>query len=132
MSLSQNFSSVPVLDYTLTKDPATRPKFLDQLRNTLIHIGFLYLSNPPISQHDTDLVVDYLPKLFALPQEKKDKLAMRNTPHFLGYNNIGSEFTKGKADQREQFDIGTPYENRWTPGSPDYLRLWGPSQVSAQ
>ena len=90
------------MDYALTKDPATRPKFLDQLRNTLTHIGFLYISNPPISQHDTDAITDYLPKLFALPQEKKDKLTMRDSLHFLGYNGIGSEITKGKADQREQ------------------------------
>ena len=130
MAANQDFSSVPVLDYALTNDPATRPEFLDQLRNALINVGFLYLSNPPVSQDDIDLVIDYAPKLFTIPQEKKDKLLMRNNSHFLGYTKIGTEYTKGKADQREQYDFATPYENRWTPGAPEYLKLWGPAQVS--
>lgn len=130
MIIDQDFASVPVLDYSLTKDPATRPEFLNQLRSALINVGFLYLSNPSVSQGDIDLVIDYAPKLFTLPQEKKDKLLMRNNPHFLGYTKIGAEFTKGKADQREQYDLATPYECRWTPGAPEHLKLWGPAQVS--
>jgi hypothetical protein len=38
---------------------------------------------------------------------------MTNSPHFLGYSRLGVERTKGAADQREQFDIATPFENRW-------------------
>ena len=132
MVVDQDFSSVPVLDYALTRDSATRPEFLDQLRNALVNVGFLYLSNPPVSQDDIDLVIDYAPKLFTIPQEKKDKLLMRNNPHFLGYTKMGAEYTKGKADQREQYDFATPYECIWTPGAPDYLKLWGPAQVSAR
>lgn len=132
MAVDQDFSSIPVLDYALTKDPATRPEFLDQLRNALVNVGFLYLSNPPVSQGDTDLAIDYVPKLFAILQEKKDRLLMRNNPHFLGYTKIGTEYTKGKADQREQYDFATPYECRWTPGAPEYLKLWGPAQVSVR
>ena len=125
-----DFSSVPVLDYALAKDPETRPEFLNLLRNALVNVGFLYLSNPPVSQDDINLVIDYAPKLFTLSQEKKDKLLMRNNLHFLGYTKIGAEYTKGKADQREQYDFGTPYECQWSPGAPEYLKLWGPGQVS--
>ena len=130
MPSDQDFSSIPVLDYTLTRDPASRSEFLDQLRDALINVGFLYLSNPPVSQDDIDLVIDYAPKLFTIPQEKKDRLLMRNSPHFLGYTKIGTEYTKGKADQREQYDFATLFECRWTPGAPEYLKLWGPAQVS--
>lgn len=129
-ALDQDFSFVPTLDYTLTKDPATHPEFLDQLRNALVNVGFLYLSNPPVSQDDVNLVIGYAPKLFTLPQEKKDELLMRNNLHFFGYTKIGAEYTKGKADQREQHDFGTPHECRWTPGAPEYRKLWGPAQVS--
>lgn len=132
MAVNQDFSSVPVLDYTLAKNPATRPEFLDQLRNTLVNIGFLYLSNPPVSQDDIDLVIDYAPKLFTISQETKDRLLMKNSPHFLGYTKPGKEYTKGAADQREQYDFATPYECRWTPGAPEYLRQWGPAQVSVR
>ena len=70
------------------------------------------------------------PKIFDLSTEQKERLTMRNSPHFLGYNRIGSEFTKGLQDQREQFDFATEYKGSpWTEGQPDWLRLWGPSQV---
>lgn len=130
MPVDQDFSSVPILDYALTKYPATRTEFLDQLRDALINVGFMYLSNPPVSQDDVSLVIGYASKLFTLPQEKKDKLLMENNLHFLGYTKIGAEYTKGKVDQREQYDFATPYECRWTPGDPEYLKLWGPGQVS--
>ncbi|KDQ17215.1 hypothetical protein BOTBODRAFT_648452 [Botryobasidium botryosum FD-172 SS1] len=127
MASEANFSAVPVLDFTLL-DRGKKDQFIAELRHAVVNVGFLYLANPPVSKELIDSVVDYAPKLFALPQEAKDKLVMRNSPHFLGYNRLGSEFTKGAQDQREQFDIATEYENRWTPGQPDYLRLWGPSQ----
>lgn len=130
MPVDHDFSSVPVLDYVLAKDPATRREFLDQLRDALVNVGFLYLSNPPVSRDDISLVIDYAPKLFTLPQEKKDGLSMRNNLHFLGYTKIGAEYTKGKTDQREQYDFATPYECQWAPGAPEYLKLWGPAQVS--
>lgn len=130
MSVDQDFSSVPVLDYALAKDPETRLGFLNQLRTALINVGFLYLSNPPVSQDVTNLVIGYAPKLFAFPQEKKDKLSMRNNPHFLGYTRMSAEYTKGKADQREQYDFATAYECQWAPGAPEHLKLWGPAQVS--
>jgi isopenicillin N synthase-like dioxygenase len=132
MSVDKGFSSVPVLDYSFTKDPSTRPEFLSRLRDALINVGFLYLSNPPVSRDDIDLVIDLAPKLFTLPQEKKNSLLMRNNLHFLGYTRIGAEYTKGEADQREQYDFATPYECRWAPGAPEYLKLWGPAQVSTR
>ncbi len=68
-------------------------------------------------------MVAYLPRFFALPQERKDVLRMANSPHFLGYSRLGVERTRGAADQREQFDLATPLENgnsRWTRGKPEY------------
>lgn len=124
-----NFSSVPILDYSLSSDLSTKPKFISELQHALINVGFLYLSNPPVEQQVIDHLISYIPRLFALPQEEKDKIRMANSPHFLGYSKFGAEFTKGKTDQREQIDIATPLECRWRPGDPDYLRLWGPSQV---
>jgi len=54
---------------------------------------------------------------------------MVNSPHFLGYNTLASEYTKGALDQREQFDFATPYECRWRSGMPDYWKLAGHAQV---
>ncbi len=122
-----NFSKVPLLDYALLS--TNRDEFILQLRQALINVGFLYLSNPPVSSDVIKALLEYIPKLFALPQEEKDRIKIANSEHFLGYSRLGAEFTKGAVDYREQFDIATPHVCRWKPGEPDYYRLWGPSQV---
>jgi len=127
-NMTTNFSTVPVLDYALVCDPIRRPEFIAELRHALVNVGFMYLSNPPVDQNNIDALIGYIPRLFALPQEDKDKICMANSPHFLGYSKFGAEFTRGKSDRREQFDIATPHVCRWKPGDPDYLMLWGPSQ----
>ena len=125
----KNFSSIPILDYSLAITPSQKQQFLLDLQSALINVGFLYLSNTSVEQSLIDRLISYIPRLFALPQIEKDKIRMANSPHFLGYSRFGAEYTKGKVDQREQFDIATPLTCRWKPGDPDYLRLWGPSQV---
>lgn len=124
----RNFSSIPILDYSLAVSPSQRPQLILELQSALINVGFLYLSNTPVEQSLVDRLISYIPRLFALPQNEKDKIRMSNSPHFLGYSRFGAEYTKGKVDQREQIDIATPLECRWKPGDFDYLRLWGPSQ----
>lgn len=96
--MSDDLTAIPVLDYSLlTSD---RPKFPGQLRRALIHVGFLYLRGTPIETHD---LLEQVPHVFALPQESKAALSMRNSQHFLGYASLGKEFTKGARDMREQF-----------------------------
>ncbi|EDR00363.1 uncharacterized protein LACBIDRAFT_314347 [Laccaria bicolor S238N-H82] len=127
-TIASDFSSIPILDYSLLDSPSQRPKFIAQLQHALINVGFLYLSNHPVSTTDIDSLTQYIPKLFALPQEAKDKIRMANSEHFLGYSRLGAELTKGKVDQREQFDFATRHVCRWKEGDPEYYRLWGPSQ----
>lgn len=126
---ASNFSSVPILDYSLLSNEADRAIFISQLRNALINVGFLYLKNHPVPQDVVDRLISYIPRLFDLSQEAKDKIKMANSEHFLGYSRLGTELTKGQVDQREQFDFGTKHKCRWQKGDPDYYRLWGPSQV---
>ncbi len=128
-SSTGNFSSVPVLDYSLTANAADRGLLVEQLRHALINVGFLYLKNHPVPQDVVDKLIGYIPRLFDLPQEAKDKIRMANSEHFLGYSRLGTELTKGQVDQREQFDFGTKHKSRWQKGDPDYYRLWGSSQV---
>ncbi|KAF9033531.1 hypothetical protein BJ165DRAFT_1567367 [Panaeolus papilionaceus] len=124
-----NFSSIPILDFSLVASESTKLTFITQLRHALINVGFLYLSNSPIPQADIDKVIHYIPLLFGLPQESKDAIRMRNSPHFLGYSKFGAELTKGAVDQREQFDFATQHETRWkSKEDPEHYRLWGPCQ----
>jgi isopenicillin N synthase-like dioxygenase len=131
--MATNFSEIPFLDYNLLTTDETRSDFVSQLLKALTTVGFFYLCNSPITNSDLiDKVIDYAPRFFDLPDEEKERIRMVHSPHFFGYSRFGAELTKGKVDQREQFDVGTPYsavQDRWKPGDPDYLRLWGPSQV---
>ena len=126
--MAGNFESIPILDYTLVSTDR-EDEFILQLRHAIINVGFLYLQNPPVDKEVVDALLSFVPKLFALPQEKKDAIRMANSQHFLGYSKLGSELTKGATDQREQFDFATDHNCQWKPGDPDYLRLWGQSQV---
>ncbi|OCH89069.1 Clavaminate synthase-like protein [Obba rivulosa] len=132
-----NFSSIPILDYALLSSPATRPAFIAQLRHALINVGFLYLAHAPVAPADVAAVAAYAPRLFALPQADKDALRMARSPHFFGYSRVGAELTKGRTDQREQFDFGTPCAAAVPTDARDveekpYLRLWGPAQWPAE
>jgi isopenicillin N synthase-like dioxygenase len=68
-----------------------------------------------------------LPKFFACPQSEKEKLSFLNSPHFLGYNSLGSETTAQKTDLREQFEFSNDLEEECTDRL-SYMRLRGPSQ----
>jgi len=136
--VTDDFTSIPILNYALLSSPDTRTFFIRQLQHALVDVGFLYLENTSpvvVPPGLFDEVIAYLPRIFALPQERKDALRMVNSPCFLGYSRLGVERTGGAADQREQFDFATPFENdhhRVVPagsGLPEYVCLWGPSQV---
>ncbi|KAJ5111599.1 Oxoglutarate/iron-dependent dioxygenase [Penicillium argentinense] len=127
MSASASFTSIPVLDFTQTLSPATKPGFLAQLRDTLINVGFLYLQNPPISHDVQDTFTAKGLELFHLPLEKKLKIEMVNSPHFLGYSRLGAEITALKPDHREQFDFATELPAPG-PDEPLYRNICGPNQ----
>lgn len=66
-----SFTSIPILDLELSRDPATKPEFLDQLRNALMEVGFLYLKNVGISDELWDEVIKEGKSFFDIPQEEK-------------------------------------------------------------
>ena len=102
---------------------------LAALRNALTNVGFFYLNNHTVPPACVDAAAAFCPRLFALPAAEKERIRMVHSPHFFGYSRLGAELTKGRVDQREQFDFGTPHEGYYEPGDPDYVRLWGPAQV---
>lgn len=66
-----SFDSIPILDLSLAKDPATKPEFLDQLRHVLLEVGFLYLKNVGIPEELTQAVIKEGISFFDLPLEEK-------------------------------------------------------------
>ena len=102
-----NFTEIPRLDLSLANDPSTEPQLLKQLRHALINVGFMYVENHSVSSAVTSDLQNALPKLFALPPEAKEEVALSKSPHFLGYSAEGSETTAGKADRSEQFEFAS-------------------------
>ncbi|KJR86880.1 hyoscyamine 6-dioxygenase [Sporothrix schenckii 1099-18] len=122
------FREIPTIDLAWADDPVRRPELLAGLRNALVDVGFLYVANHGVPDQTVDDMVKVLSALFALPDEAKDAINLRNSPHFLGYSATGAETTAGQADRREQVEFATERTANWTPDKPVYERLRGPNQ----
>ncbi len=66
-----SFTSIPILDLSLSEDPATRPAFLEDLRNALMEVGFLYLKNVGIPDALFQDVIREGKAFFDIPMEEK-------------------------------------------------------------
>jgi isopenicillin N synthase-like dioxygenase len=66
-----SFDTIPILDFSLAKGPATKFEFLNQLRHALLEVGFLYLKNVGIPEELTQAVVREGVAFFDLPMEEK-------------------------------------------------------------
>jgi isopenicillin N synthase-like dioxygenase len=118
-------TALPVVD--LRDDPADlRPR----LRTVAHDVGFFYLTGHGVPDDLTQRLLAAARRLFALPQQDKDAVAMLNSPHFRGYTRLGGELTGGRVDWREQIDIG-PERVPLDDPPESYLRLQGPNQWPA-
>ncbi|KAI1204818.1 Clavaminate synthase-like protein [Annulohypoxylon truncatum] len=122
-----SFTSVPILDLALARDPQTKPQFLADLRHALMEVGFLYLKNVGIPDELWDQVISEGKAFFDIPKEEKLKIEMKNAPSFLGYSQLSAEITAGKIDHREQIDLSTDHPIP-PPGAPLYANLQAPNQ----
>ena len=122
--------SLPVLDLSeLSAGDGDAQNFLDGLRTATHEVGFFYLVGHGVPQELMDTMITAARQFFALPES--DKLAIENvqSPHFRGYTRVGGERTQGKADWREQIDIGPERPTvEPGPGVPDWERMEGPNQ----
>ncbi|RPB04401.1 Clavaminate synthase-like protein [Choiromyces venosus 120613-1] len=121
-----SFTAVPVLDFSLSRDESAKPAFLDELRRTLLEVGFLYIKNTGIDEDLVEEVIRLGKAFFDLPESEKMRLEMKNSPHFLGYSRLGNEITKHATDWREQIDLATELSAP-SPSEPRYRMLRGPN-----
>ena len=129
--------TIPVLDLKISEDPNQRNILLNQLKDALFNIGFLYITNHGVSEKTIEDLVRQLPELFSLSGLSKLQLSKINSPHFLGYSGLAEETTQGKQDLREQFDFATELPIVYTKSdskdvskrdfSRPYWRLRGPN-----
>jgi isopenicillin N synthase-like dioxygenase len=123
-------ASIPVLKLSLLDgDRNDKDKFIGLLKEAAHDVGFFYLSDHGVSASFLAEVREQTRKFFFLSEEQKRSVSMINSPHFRGYNRAGNELTNGKADWREQFDIGAerkPYN--LTDKDPIWMGLHGFNQ----
>lgn len=43
--MTDTFSSIPIIDFSRLQDPSTKEETLEQLRDAIFRVGFLYLTN---------------------------------------------------------------------------------------
>ncbi|KAI1392877.1 putative isopenicillin N synthetase [Hypoxylon trugodes] len=122
-----SFTSVPILDLALARDPETKPQFLVDLQHALMEVGFLYLKNVGIPDELWQQVISEGKTFFDIPKEEKLKIEMKNAPSFLGYSQLSAEITAGKIDHREQIDLSTEHPIPG-PDAPLYENLLAPNQ----
>jgi isopenicillin N synthase-like dioxygenase len=86
-----SFTSVPVLQLSLARDPSTKPAFLVELRDALLNVGFLYLSGTGLPNDLIGKVCKLTTDFFdedILPLREKERIEMKNEKSFLGWSRV--------------------------------------------
>ena len=127
--MQQTKAAFPTIDLRrLTHHGSGRQAQLDELRAIAHDFGAFSLVGHGV---DAMMVSDILAasrRFFALPEAELSRIAMIESPHFRGYTRLGSERTKGRADWREQIDVGPEMAPHRVPdGDPAYWLLNGPN-----
>ena len=124
-------TALPILDLAgFVADPSSTAgrDFVEGLRDVCHHESFFYLAGHGVPRALEEELVAASLAFFDLPLA--DRLAVENvnSPQFRGYTRDGGEYTAGKADRREQLDIG-PEDPAPVlgPDDPAWLRLRGPN-----
>lgn len=115
-----SFTEIPVLDLSLARDEGTKSAFLNQLRNALLHVGFLYLKNTGLDQDLLDRVCEQGRSFFDLPDDEKLRIEMKNKPSFLGYSKVRSL----RLGRRRRYKRGGGVFESLSPPSFDVFAAW--------
>jgi isopenicillin N synthase-like dioxygenase len=87
----QTFDALPILPLAQALDPATKPKFLSDLRHALLNVGFLYLSETGLPEQLVQDVIRECRGFFKdLPLAEKEKIEMKNEKSFLGWSRVSA------------------------------------------
>ncbi|HUN35631.1 MAG TPA: 2-oxoglutarate and iron-dependent oxygenase domain-containing protein [Trebonia sp.] len=123
-------TSFPIIDLRELEEGSQRQERLAELRHTVHEIGFFYLVGH--GARGAEELLDQVRQFFSLPEAEKLQLSILNSPHFRGYSDLAREITDGKADGRQQLDVGPEYPDRVIGlDEPHYRWLAGPNQWPA-
>jgi isopenicillin N synthase-like dioxygenase len=90
-AFTPSFTTVPILPLSQARDPKTKPAFLKDLRDTLLNVGFLYISETGLPEDLVKRVCELTQEFFdenVLPLEEKERIEMKNEKSFLGWSRV--------------------------------------------
>ena len=123
------FDSIPVIDLAPLSEPGpSYDRLAERLCRVCHEVGFFLVTGHGIDPQLTDDVFAMMRRFFALPAEQKALIDKRASPHFRGWEPVGTEFTNNRPDIREQIDIWTEWPAEPADIEPEYFRLLGPNQ----
>lgn len=96
-----DFTGIPILDLSLAQSSVTKPRFLLELRNALVHIGFFYVKHHPIPEQVQQDVMLQSMAFFNLPLHKKLEIETVHSKRFVGYSKMDAERTAAGTDHNE-------------------------------
>jgi len=102
--------------------------FVERLRDVVHRIGFFQLVGHGVEPDLLAAAPDVAAEFFALPDEDRFEIDNVKSPQFRGYTRFGHEHTNGRADLRDQIDIGRELPPAdVADDEPAWLRLRGPN-----
>lgn len=118
------FRQIPIVDMS-RQDPSLN--VAQSIRDVCHNVGFFYVTNHGVDDSLCTSYLDATKRFFALAEKEKQRIHKKHSPHFRGWEQLGSELTNNEIDYREQLDIGAEREALSNP-DPHYMRLVGPNQ----
>lgn len=88
---SGRFKSIPILSLERARNVETKSKFLVELRDALLNVGFCYISDTGLPAELVQQVKDETFQFFdenILPLAEKKKIEMKNEKSFLGWSRV--------------------------------------------
>jgi len=123
------FDEIPLVDLgDLDGTPARRTELAAQVCTICHEVGFMIVTNHGVAASIVDDVFDLMRRFFALEEEQRALIDKRASPHFRGWESVGSEFTNNRVDVREQIDIWSAWPEVAADAGPIHDRLHGPNQ----
>jgi isopenicillin N synthase-like dioxygenase len=122
------FESIPIISLSNFDAGRTPVDLAESLRTTCHQVGFFVIVDHGIEQSLFDDVFALMRRFFSLPEETKALIDKRASPHFRGWEAVGSEFTNNRVDVREQIDFWTEWPSNDDVNGPIHERLLGPNQ----
>jgi len=120
---------IPVISLELLRGSDAKQQALAEELTAVCHdIGFAVLVDHGLPVGYLDRIFEMMAEFFALTDEQKLLIDKRQSPHFRGWEAVGTEFTNNRPDVREQIDLWSEHAADATDTGAPYQRLLGPNQ----